>query len=232
MKTNFSQQLLTLRKEKELAHLKMQMLLTQINPHFIFNSLNSIDYLILKQNYRAASRHLNRFAHLMRRLLKNAKVDEVSLKDDLKALKLYVDIEKLRFRQQFEVLFNIAENIDLDFIRVPPMLLQPYVENAIWHGLLHKKEGGKIELIYELDEEQEVLKCTVLDNGIGREKSIDLKARQIPTGNQKSFGLNSVEDLVEILNLLYERPTNIQIFDLYDEAQNGIGTKVEVEIGV
>ena len=211
----------------------MQMLLTQINPHFIFNSLNSIDYLILKQNYRAASRHLNRFAHLMRLLLKNAKVDEVSLRDDLKVLKLYIDMEKLRFRQQqFEVIFHVGENIDLDFIRVPPMLLQPYVENAIWHGLLHKKEGGKIELIYELDEFREQLKCTVLDNGIGRKKSLELKAQQTPTGNQKSFGLNSVEDLVEILNLLYERPTNIQIFDLYDEAQNGIGTKVEVEIGV
>ena len=210
----------------------MQMLITQINPHFIFNSLNSIDYLIMKQKPRAASRHLNRFSHLIRLLLKNAKVDEVSLKDDLKALKLYLEMEQLRFRHQFEVVFKVGENIDLDFIRVPPMLLQAYVENAIWHGLLHKKEGGKIELIYELDEMQERLKCTVLDNGIGRKKSLELKAKQTPTGNQKSFGLNSVKDLVEILNLLYDRPTQIQISDLYDDAQNGIGTKVEVEIGV
>ncbi|MEM8906876.1 MAG: histidine kinase, partial [Bacteroidota bacterium] len=120
--------------ERDLAELKMQALTAQMNPHFIFNSLNSIDFYIIKNNTRNASQYLNRFSRLMRLILKNSRSNYVSLKDDLDALQLYLEIEALRFNHQFQHEINIDSTIDQDYIKVPPMLIQPYVENAIWHG--------------------------------------------------------------------------------------------------
>jgi len=218
--------------EKELAELKMQALTAQMNPHFIFNSLNSIDYYIIKNDTRKASQYLNRFSKLMRLILKNSRSNYVSLRDDLEALKLYLEIEALRFDHKFEYKIEVDEHIDLDYIKIPPMLVQPYVENAIWHGLLHQRENGKIIVKYAFDQTNEIIKCTIKDNGIGRKKSFELKSNNHQKDNRKSFGMNITKDKIEVINYLHELNAAVEVIDLYDQEDVSAGTMVELNIPV
>ena len=223
---------LKIQYERDLAEIKMQALTAQMNPHFIFNSLNSIDFYIIKNDTRKASQYLNRFSRLMRLILKNSRSNYVTLRDDMEALELYLEIEALRFNHKFEYQINVAPNIDLDYIKIPPMLIQPYVENSIWHGLLHKKENGKIRIDFEFDEGKEVMTCLVTDNGIGRKKSMEMKTAERKSREHKSFGMNITKDKIEALNFLHGIHTELNIIDLYDEYDNGIGTKVELNIPI
>ena len=218
--------------EKELAELKMQALTAQMNPHFIFNSLNSIDYYIIKNDTRKASQYLNRFSMLMRLILKNSRSNYVSLRDDLDALKLYLEIEALRFDHKFEYEIQVEDSIDQDYIKIPPMLIQPYVENSIWHGLLHQREDGKIIVKYALDQTNEIIKCTITDNGIGRKKSFELKNGNKDKNNRKSFGMNITRDKIEVINYLHDLNADVEIIDLYDPQDVSAGTMVELNIPV
>ncbi len=218
--------------ERDLAELKMQALTAQMNPHFIFNSLNSIDYYIIKNDTKKASNYLNRFSRLMRLILKNSRSNYISLKDDVDALKLYLEIEALRFNHQFEYEININDQIDTDYIKIPPMLIQPYVENSIWHGLLHKRVQGKIVIEFDLDDQNGLIKCTIRDNGIGRKKSMEAKAKKGLDKQRKSFGMNITKDKIEAINFLHDINTEVKITDLYDQQNEGIGTQVELSIPI
>ena len=220
------------RYERNLAEIKMQALTAQMNPHFIFNSLNSIDFYIIKNNTKKASKYLNSFSRLMRLILSNSRSNYVRLADDLEALKLYLEIEALRFNHRFTYEVTLADNIDIDFLQIPPMLIQPYVENSIWHGLLHKKENGKIRIHYSYEEEEEVLTCTVSDNGIGRKKSMELKTQKESDKGRKSFGMNITKDKIEAMKFLHGIDAKVEIEDLYDQEKNSMGTKVELMIPV
>ncbi len=213
--------------ERKLADMEMSALRAQMNPHFIFNSLNSIEYYIISNEPEKASDYLNRFSRLIRLILQNSKSTIVPLKDDLEALKLYIEIESMRFDNLFDYEIKIEEGMDIEKIKVPPMLLQPYVENAIWHGLLQKEgEKGRIDLILRRDNGS--LICLIEDNGIGREAAEKLRSKS--ASRRKSFGMKITSDRLETLNQLANTKASVQIFDLKNNKDEAKGTRVELVI--
>lgn len=217
--------------EKKLANVEMSSLLAQMNPHFLFNSLNSIDSYIIKNESRKASEYLNNFARLIRLILQNSRSNYITLKDELEALDLYMQMEGLRFNNKFEYEIKVDEGIDTSVISIPPMLIQPYVENAIWHGLMHKSNGetGKVEILLSTFDQK--LKCVVQDNGIGRGKAEELKAQKSST-RKRSMGMQITRDRIEMINKLYGTDTRVKIIDLVNKNGDSAGTKVELIIPI
>ncbi len=213
--------------ERKLTNVEMSALRAQMNPHFIFNCLNSIDYYIICNEQEKASDYLNRFSRLIRLILQNSKSTIVPLKDDLEALKLYIEMESLRFDNLFDYEVKMAKNIDPDSLKVPPMIMQPYVENAIWHGLMQKKgEKGKLDLT--LRQSNGHLICLIEDNGIGREEAQQLKSKS--ASKRKSYGMKITSDRLAMLNKLASANASVQIFDLKNENGTAAGTRVELVI--
>jgi hypothetical protein len=217
--------------EKKLANVEMSALLAQMNPHFLFNSLNSIDSYIIRNESKQASEYLNNFARLMRLILQNSRSNYISLKDELEALDLYLQMESLRFKNKFSYSINVDSAIDSASIVIPPMLIQPYVENAIWHGLMHKTNGEEGKVAIQLSKSDENLLCVVHDNGIGRTKAAELKAQK-HTNHKRSMGMQITQDRIEIINKLYDINASVQIYDLENELGKAKGTKVELIIPV
>ncbi len=215
--------------DKLLAEAEMAALRAQMNPHFIFNSLNSIDYYIIKQDQETASDYLNRFSRLIRLVLQNSKSDKVPLKNDLEAVQLYIELESLRFSKKFEYDISIDPNIDLENTIIPPMLIQPYVENAIWHGLMQQKDKtGFLHLSLHL--EKDFLICQVKDNGIGRAAAMALKSK---SGSQrKSFGMKITKDRLQMLNTMAKAKAEVLITDLKNIDGSPAGTRVDLKIPI
>jgi sensor histidine kinase YesM len=211
------------------AEMEMRALRAQMNPHFIFNSLNSINKYILKNDHANASRYLTRFAKLIRLILDNSNSKEVALSDELDALKLYIEMESLRFTSKFEYEIIVAPDISADTLQVPPLIIQPYVENAIWHGLLHKEQGGQLSVTVEKVKE-DMLQCTIEDNGIGRKRASELKSKSAT--NNKSLGMKLTEERIVMLNQYTSLHASISIIDLENERGEASGTKVILKIPV
>nr|MBK9651143.1 histidine kinase [Bacteroidota bacterium] len=151
----------------QVSDTEMKGLRAQMNPHFIFNSLNSIgDYISHNEN-KVADNYLSKFAKLMRKILENSEQKEISISDDLQALELYMQLESMRLDNKFTYEIKVDENIDIENTLIPPLLLQPFVENSIWHGIAHKQGAGKISI--EIKKDGEMISCVVEDNGIGRQ---------------------------------------------------------------
>jgi two-component sensor histidine kinase len=218
--------------EKKLANVEMTALLAQMNPHFLFNSLNSIDSYIIRNESGKASEYLNNFARLMRLILQNSRSNYISLKDELEALDLYLQMESLRFRDKFQYRIHVDETLDAASVVIPPMLIQPYVENAIWHGLMHKKDGGcgVVEIHISQDRENNLV-CIVRDNGIGRVRAEAIKA-QNPGNRKKSMGMQITRDRIEMINKLYNSSTEVKITDLVDAEGQPAGTEVRLVIPI
>lgn len=214
--------------EKRLANVELNALRAQMNPHFIFNCLNSIDYYIIKNDTETASDYLNRFSRLIRLILQNSRSNYVNLKDELEALKLYIEMECLRFEQQFDYVVSVAKEIRLEEIEIPPMLLQPYVENAIWHGLMQKKTPGRLDLTFT--RQNGSLHCTIEDDGIGREAARLLKSKSAT--RHKSMGMRITDDRINMINRLYNTETKVQVIDLQDSDGIAKGTRVELTISL
>jgi hypothetical protein len=213
---------------KQLAETEMRALRAQMNPHFIFNCLNSINRYIIKNDHKTASLYLTKFAKLIRLILDNSETHEVALSQELEALKLYIDIEALRFDHKFSYEIIVDENINTEAIQVPPMIIQPFVENAIWHGLLHKETPGRLKLKFYI--EQEMLVCEIEDNGIGREKAGEMKSKSATT--RKSLGLKITSDRLSILNERTSRNGGISFIDLKEKDGSVAGTRVVVKMPV
>lgn len=214
--------------EKRLANVELNALRAQMNPHFIFNCLNSIDYYIIKNDTETASDYLNRFSRLIRLILQNSRSNYVNLKDELEALKLYIEMECLRFEQQFEYVVSVAKEIRLEEIEIPPMLLQPYVENAIWHGLMQKKTPGRLDLTFT--RQNGSLHCTIEDDGIGREAARLLKSKSAT--RHKSMGMRITDDRINMINRLYNTETKVHVIDLQSSDGTARGTRVELTISL
>jgi ligand-binding sensor domain-containing protein len=214
--------------EKRLANVELNALRAQMNPHFIFNCLNSIDYYILKNETDQASDYLNRFSRLIRLILQNSRSNNVNLRDELESLKLYIEMESLRFEEQFDYSVKIEKGLNLDEIEVPPMLLQPYVENAIWHGLVQKEGKGRLDLI--ITRQDGHLHCTIEDNGIGREASQALKSKTAT--KRKSMGMQIADDRIGMINKLYNSNASITVTDLRNGEGEALGTRVDIEIPI
>jgi len=214
--------------ELKLAETEMQALRSQMNPHFLFNSLNAIDHFIVKNDSIKASDYLNRFSKLIRQILQNSKKKLIPLNDELDVLRLYIELESLRFNESFDYKINIDKTVELSEATIPPMLIQPYVENAIWHGLMHKK--GERKLTVNLSKTGEYLKIAIIDNGIGRSASAALKSRSALT--QKSLGTKLTSDRIESLNKLNQSMTSVIIDDNFNNEGNNNGTIVTLLVTV
>lgn len=219
---------LTQTKQRQ-AEMEMRALRAQMNPHFIFNSLNSINKYILKNDHTNASRYLTRFAKLIRLILDNSNSKEVALSDELDALKLYIEMESLRFTSKFSYEIIVAPDVSADTLQVPPLIMQPYVENAIWHGLLHKEQGGRLSVTIKKIKE-DMLQCTIEDNGIGRKRANELKSKSAT--NNKSLGMKLTEERIVMLNQYASLHASISIIDLENERGEATGTKVILNIPV
>ncbi|HET6724000.1 MAG TPA: histidine kinase [Chitinophagaceae bacterium] len=217
--------------EKKLANVEMTALLAQMNPHFLFNSLNSIDSYIIRNESKKASEYLNNFARLMRLILQNSRSNYINLKDELEALELYMQMESLRFKNKFSYSIAVDENVETSSIVIPPMLIQPYVENAIWHGLMHKTNGTEGLVKINISKNADDLLCVIEDNGIGRKKAAELKGQK-QNNHKRSMGMQITKDRIEIINKLYNMNASINIYDMEDMQGNAKGTKVELIIPV
>lgn len=204
----------------------MQALRAQMNPHFIFNCLSSINRFILKNKTDEASDYLTKFSRLIRMVLNNSKQSFISLEDELETLRLYLEMERLRFKNSFDYNFKYKNSINLNNIFIPPLLLQPFAENAIWHGLMHKQEKGFLN--FDFSAEQKFLLCTITDNGVGREQAESLKSKSAE--KQKSMGLKITTERLSLLNTNSYEQTFFSIEDLTDENGNATGTKVHLKI--
>lgn len=210
--------------ENELAVLKLENLKSQMNPHFIFNALNSIqEYIILNQKNLASS-YLAKFADLIRAYLEHSSKGYITIREEIECLDIYLQLEKLRFEDKFEYTLHVIENND--HLKIPTMLIQPYVENAIKHGLLHKKDNRKLTISFELLSSQSMIKCIVLDNGIGR-----VKANEMQNKKHNSFASEATEHRLELLNFGKEKKIGVEIKDLYEDTI-AIGTKVTLLIPI
>ncbi|MDW3650661.1 MAG: histidine kinase [Bacteroidia bacterium] len=213
------------RKANQLLMLKS--LRSQMNPHFIFNSLNSINSFIAKQDERSANKYLSSFSRLMRTVLENSQQDFVPLSTEIEVLERYLSLEHFRFMDKFEYEFLVDESVNKDQIDIPPMLIQPYVENAVWHGLRYKEEKGFLKL--KLSQESAHLLIEIEDNGIGRERSQELKTKHQKA--QKSTGLKNTEERLKIINELYKKEVKVSIGNL-DPSAEDVGTRVEIKLPI
>jgi putative methionine-R-sulfoxide reductase with GAF domain/streptogramin lyase len=215
--------------QKKMAEVEMQALRAQMNPHFIFNCLNSINRYIVKSDQATASRYLTRFSKLIRLILDNSNSKNILLSNELEALGLYIEMEALRFDKKFAYDIHVARNINKDGIEVPPLIIQPYVENAIWHGLLQKEEQGHLQVNISMKNEG-MLECVIEDNGIGRERSKELKSKSATS--RKSLGMKLTEDRLAILNKHTELNASVEIHDLKSDSGVALGTRVTILIPV
>jgi LytS/YehU family sensor histidine kinase len=208
------------------AQLEMHALRAQMNPHFLFNSLNSINRFILQNNSEQASQYLTKFSRLMRLILQNSQSELIPLENELEALRLYLELEAVRFDHHFSYVVQVDPEVDVSALKVPPLIIQPYVENAIWHGLMHKEEKG--HLTVKLFQEEEFLICSITDDGIGRKKAAELKSKSAST--HKSMGMKITADRIAIMKSSKAGDNHIQITDLVLPDGQPAGTRVELKI--
>jgi two-component system, LytTR family, sensor kinase len=208
----------------KLAETELAALRSQMNPHFIFNSLNSINSFIIDNDTLQASAYLTKFSRLIRLILDNSKNELISLRRELETLQLYLMMESVRFKNKFSWHININDEVDDEQITLPPTTLQPFVENAIWHGIMHLHTEGvlKIDIDYATDGR---LLIAISDNGIGREKSALTKSK---TNTNKSYGIAITKE-----RLLQLHPLNeVIITDNYTADNIAAGTTVNIYITI
>ncbi|NNE54549.1 MAG: histidine kinase, partial [Flavobacteriales bacterium] len=212
--------------EAKVAQLEQSALRAQMNPHFIFNSLNSIQSYIANNENDRAVRFLAKFARLVRTMLSHSRSNKISLQEEIESLTLYMDLEKMRFKEKFDFEVTIDEDVDTHDIMLPPLLIQPYLENAIIHGLAQKRSKGKINLYYI--QQGKYLYATVTDNGIGIEQS---KKQKKGNSLHKSVGMTITQKRLEMLDA-GNKDRKVNIEEIKDRQGEVLGTKVEVKIRV
>ncbi len=217
------------RIEKKISQLRLEALRAQMNPHFIFNSLNSIQRYVLANDTDMAARYLGLFSKLIRSILDSSFSTVVSLHQEVETMEIYLKLEAFRFIDKFDYRFEIDPGVDTYSTKVPPLVFQPYLENAIWHGLMPKEERGKV--IVRIKQKEDVLYCVIEDNGIGRKQS-----EQSKTKDQKRYqsrGMSMTRKRLEIMSELSAfTGITVRIVDLYDDQQQANGTRVELQLPV
>ncbi|MFN0216896.1 MAG: histidine kinase [Saprospiraceae bacterium] len=216
-----------IKMNQRFAELELKALQAQMNPHFIFNSLGAIQYFIRSDRTEEANGFLTKFAQLMRLFLESSKSKYITLAEEMRLLKLYVELEKMRFEGRFEAMFSIDENIDMDEVEIPSMLLQPFVENAINHGLFHKKEKGLLQIKVSANGSKEI-HCIVEDDGVGREAAGVL--REQSQKNYKSRAMQIVHERLEALSQVEGYEVKIEVEDLHHPNSSPAGTRVSITI--
>jgi sensor histidine kinase YesM len=218
------QQLEIEKRDSELAALKSQM-----NPHFIFNALNSIQELYTIGDKRIANEQMGNFASLTRKILDVSGKQKIELSEEIEILTKYLELESMRFESDFLYEIRLSKNVDEDYIQLPPMLLQPFVENAIKHGLLHKKGSKQLHIYFDINDDETILQCTIDDNGIGRKAAEEINKNR--NASHKSFSTSATEKRLRLLNNNADK-TTVVYEDKYDEQQFATGTKIIVNINL
>ncbi len=214
-------------KQQKLSNnlLALKSLRSQMNPHFIFNALNSVNSFISNNDERAANKYLSDFSLLMRAVLENSEEDFIPLDKEIELLELYTKLEHSRFKDKFDYVISVDKDVIIEDFKIPPMLLQPYIENAVWHGLRYKKEKGMLEINISQTKNNE-LAIAIIDNGVGREKSKAMKTQNQRKHNSK--GLGNIKKRVAILNEMYKDKIDVVIEDYCDSEETG--TKIIVTL--
>lgn len=212
--------------EKNVNQSKLKAIKSQMNPHFFYNALNTLQSYILSNEKKEAIEYLSKFSNLTRTILEMTEKDWVSIADEIKTLSLYLDIEKARFEDDFEYSISASPSIDSETTKIPSMLLQPFVENAIKHGLLHQSGNKEVKITFETVNADLVI--TIDDNGIGRQKSNELN--QIKNKKHQSFATDALQNRVNLLNQYTQKNISIEIIDKYSVIEKPIGTKVIIKI--
>lgn len=212
------------RKQKEdefinrIKDAEMVALRSQMNPHFMFNTLNSINSYIIQNKTKDASKYLTSFSKLMRNILDNSKHKFITLEKEIQTLRLYIELESARLEHFFDYKISSDKNIDTHQTMIPPLVIQPFVENAIWHGLRNKKQDGLISIHISYCDQETIL-ISIEDNGIGRKKSAELKSNNT---SHKSYGVDISTERLKMVN----SENKVEIIDLYDKQKKPLGTKV------
>ncbi|MES1214604.1 MAG: histidine kinase [Bacteroidota bacterium] len=222
-------------KEKQIAELQqqkteveMQALRAQMNPHFIFNSLNSINRFILQNDRLQASEYLTKFSKLVRMILQNSQSPLIPLESELESLSLYLEMEALRFNYHFDYKITVPKDLDVEILKVPPLILQPYVENAIWHGLMHKEEKGQLNI--DVSQEEDHLYFRIADNGIGRKKAAEIAGKSAT--KHKSMGLRITANRIAMMQSSNGPESPVKINDLVEPDGTAAGTEVVIKLPV
>lgn len=212
--------------ERKIAEVEMTALRAQMNPHFLFNSLNSINSYIIKNKVHEATAYLTKFSKLIRLILQNSQTHLISLDDEISALRLYVELEAFRFEGKFTYDISIDDELEIAHIEIPPMIIQPYVENAIWHGLMHKKTPGKLQMRFSRS--GDLLEITIEDDGVGRAEASRLKSKSAT--KSKSLGMQITRDRLEVTKRLFGREMNVNIIDKKNDRDDSTGTRVVIKL--
>lgn len=210
----------------DLEWYRQQALAKQMEPHFVFNTLNSIQSYIIRNDRLSSTQYLSKFARLMRIILTSSQKQAVPLSDEISAITLYLELEALRFQRRFDFNINVDSSVDSSACFIPAFLIQPFVENAIWHGIIGLKDGGRIDLSFTKNGNH--ITCVVEDNGIGRVKSAE--SRKAEKTKRESFGIALVESRLNLLNNLYDIDMKVKIIDLYNDNNIPAGTRVTIDL--
>jgi len=209
--------------EKQKIAMELKALRAQMNPHFIFNAINSIQHFILNNDSKAAHLHLSKFSQLIRKVLENSRFESIPLAEEIRMLELYLELESLRFSSKFHYQISVDSSIDSENVLISPLIIQPFVENAIWHGLMHLKDKQG-EVLIKFEKINGSLKCTINDNGIGRKRSMELKKGTM----HESMGLSIAKERLQIVNMLNKAKTSIVLIDKTNNDGTPSGTIVEL----
>ncbi len=216
-----------LKNDKKLLTLEQSMLRSQMNPHFLFNSLNSIKLYIINNEQKNAVHYLNKFSKLVRKILESSSMREIPLAEELETVELYMNIENIRFSNEIDFKINIDKNIDPHTIRIPSLILQPFLENALWHGLSPKLGEKRIELNIT-KKVKDFIDISIIDNGIGRAAAERIKQNKVL--KRKSVGIEITKERLANFSKDYLNSFDVEIVDLYDSNDNASGTQVILHI--
>jgi hypothetical protein len=211
--------------QKQIDSLELEALKSHMNPHFLFNTLSSIQYYITQSDNKSALLYLSKFAKLMRKILDNSQQSTISIQHEIEALELYLSLEQIRFEDKLSYSITIDDSINTQLDKIPSMLIQPYAENAILHGILHKKSNGHITI--NIKKPHNSIVCEIIDNGVGRKKAAEIETSK--TKSHKSSGLSITKQRLEILNSSLSSNMSVVITDLIDN-KIAAGTKVTISI--
>ena len=216
-----------LKSDKKLLTLEQSMLRSQMNPHFLFNSLNSIKLYIINNETKNAVHYLNKFSKLVRKILEASSFKEIPLAEELETVELYMNIENIRFSNEINFEMKVDKGIDPHLVKIPSLILQPFLENALWHGL-SAKEGPKCVQLHVSNGQKGYIQIAIKDNGIGREAADRLKKRKVL--KRKSVGIDITRERLDNFSKDYQNTFEVEILDLFDESGNASGTKVVLHI--
>ncbi|TMM58761.1 tetratricopeptide repeat protein [Maribacter algarum] len=219
-----------LKNEKKLLTLEQSMLRSQMNPHFLFNSLNSIKLYIINNEQKNAVHYLNKFSKLVRKILEASSLREIPLAEELETVELYMNIENIRFSNEIDFEIKISDEIDPHTVKIPSLILQPFLENALWHGLSSKTGEKKIVLNVRKASDENFIHISITDNGIGRMASEEIKQSKVL--KRKSVGIDITKERLSNFSRDYLNSFNLQILDLYTEDGKPEGTKVLLHIPI